>query len=304
MTLEMATIGTPNATDSTSRDRGVDVVREVGLGQHEDRPGAALPGEGEVPLETAQVQVLVERGDDAARRRRSRRGPAPRPPATPSCARTSCGAGAPPGSCRPARRAAARSRPSRRRPGRSAGRRPVVEAPGDVAPELAELGEDVVGAAMLHGDTARRSGRRSAWGSNCSARVSSQPSAVRSGTGGDLLSDYVMRDARLRARRERPVSTVSSRRAARGAARRKLSRSSLRPPSSGTGPVCLIVAEPIVPPRALSFWFATLRSRVAPGRQSRPPAVTRAAPTTGFATGRAGPCARTRARPPSPRRGG
>ena len=57
------------------------------------------------------------------------------------------------------------------------GLRPVVEALGDVAPELAELGEHVVGAAMLHGDAA---GIRPAfaWGSNCSARASSQPSAV------------------------------------------------------------------------------------------------------------------------------
>ena len=101
---------------------------------------------------------------------------------------------------------------------------------------------------MLHGDAARDQAGV-AWGSNCSARASSQPSAVRSDTGGDLLSDYVMRDARLRARRERLVSTVSSRRAARGAARRKLSRSSLRPPSSGTGPVCPS-GNPVSPAKA------------------------------------------------------
>ena len=67
--------------------------------------------------------------------------------------------------------------------------------------------------------------------------VSFQPSALRSDKVIGLLSDYVTQDAVPRARRERPVFGVS-RRAAQGAARRKRYRSSRRPPSSGTPPVC------------------------------------------------------------------
>ena len=37
---------------------------EVGLRQHDHRPRAALPGEDEVALEPAQVEVLVHRGDE------------------------------------------------------------------------------------------------------------------------------------------------------------------------------------------------------------------------------------------------
>ena len=185
-------------------DGRVDVVGEVGLGEDEHRLRAALPGEREVALEAPEVQVLVDRGDDeddvdvGGEDLLLRR--------LPGGLARELRAAREDGLDRPALLVGARCDGDPVADGREVGgRRSVVEAPGDVAAELAELGEDVVGAAMLHGNAAGRQ-PGSAWGSNCSARVSSQPSAVRSGTGGGLLSDYVMRDAERRARRERPVS--------------------------------------------------------------------------------------------------
>ena len=99
-----------------------------------------------------------------------------------------------------------------------------------------------------------------------------------------------MQDAKRRAGRERPVSSVSSRRAARGAARRKQSRSSWRPPSSGTGPVCPTWGNPWFPTSPLLVVRDLATAGRPPGRQSRPPAAKRSAPTT--ASGLARPRAR------------
>ena len=46
------------------RHEAVEILGEVRLGQHDDRLGAALPGDREVALEAPQVEVLVERRDD------------------------------------------------------------------------------------------------------------------------------------------------------------------------------------------------------------------------------------------------
>ena len=135
------------------RDHCVDVVGEIGLGEDEHRLRSALPREREVALEAPEVHVLVDRGDDehdvdvGGEHLLLRRLPGGLP-------RELRVAGED-GLDRPALlvRAGRDGDPVayRREVG---GRRSVVEAPGDVHPELAELGEDVVGAAMLHGHTA------------------------------------------------------------------------------------------------------------------------------------------------------
>src|SRR5207249_5519692 len=44
-----------------------DVRREVGLRQHHNGLGAALPGDGDVALEPAQAEVVVEPGEQESR---------------------------------------------------------------------------------------------------------------------------------------------------------------------------------------------------------------------------------------------
>ena len=153
--FEIACTGTPYAIVLDLCHRRLRCGVEVALREHDDGLGAALPGEGQVPLQPAQVEILVQRRDAGRPRRRWPRAPVPPPLARPSCARTSSGGAAPPGSSRLPHRFG-------RRPGdpvaddRQLGRRRclVDEAPGDIAAELAGRGEDVVGAAMLHGDPA------------------------------------------------------------------------------------------------------------------------------------------------------
>ena len=106
--------------------RRLDVGAEIGLGQDDDRGGAALPAQGQVPLEAAGIEVAVEargqeddvdvRGDDLLDRVAA--------VAWPPSARTWCGVAGPPGRAPARRRRDRRSRPSRRRPaGRRARRR-------------------------------------------------------------------------------------------------------------------------------------------------------------------------------------
>ena len=54
----------PAAIASTRGQGRLGVFGQVGLGQHDDRLGAAVPGDRNVALEPAQVQVAVERRDD------------------------------------------------------------------------------------------------------------------------------------------------------------------------------------------------------------------------------------------------
>ena len=51
-------------TVSTSATSRLDVGAQVGLGEDDDRVGAALPGQRHVALDPADVQVLVERRDE------------------------------------------------------------------------------------------------------------------------------------------------------------------------------------------------------------------------------------------------
>ena len=62
MTADTTCTGTPMATASISALRALGIGAQVGLGQHHDRRGAALPGGGEVALDAARVEVRVERG--------------------------------------------------------------------------------------------------------------------------------------------------------------------------------------------------------------------------------------------------
>ena len=61
VTFESAWTGTSAAIDSIRGEGGRGVGCEVALREQHDRLRAALPREDEVALETAQVQVLVER---------------------------------------------------------------------------------------------------------------------------------------------------------------------------------------------------------------------------------------------------
>ena len=56
--------GAPPATGSTPATAAVDIVGEVGLVEDDDRLGARAPGQGQVALEPARVEVGVERGHD------------------------------------------------------------------------------------------------------------------------------------------------------------------------------------------------------------------------------------------------
>ena len=157
VTFETACTGTPTATDSTSATAAIDVVAEVGLRQHDNRVRAALPREHEVALEPAQVVVLRQRADEeddvdvrghhllladavlVARR---------------SCGRTPCAAAGRHGSstCRPPAGRRATQSPTA---GRSADSSASCSIrPGRPTRTSPWLGEDVVGAAMLHGDAA------------------------------------------------------------------------------------------------------------------------------------------------------
>ena len=133
-------------------DLRLDVVGEVALREQDDWLGAALAGEDQVPLEAAEVQVLVQRRDDEddveVRREHLLLGRLPR---------------------RLARelRTAGQDRDDRPRVLGRAGRdgdpvaddrqvggggRLLVEPPGDVAAELPLLGQDVERAAVRHAD--------------------------------------------------------------------------------------------------------------------------------------------------------
>ena len=56
--------GTPTATSSVSARRSASVAAEVGLVEDDHRLDAASPGEGEVALQPAHVEVMVECHDD------------------------------------------------------------------------------------------------------------------------------------------------------------------------------------------------------------------------------------------------
>ncbi len=160
---------------------------EVGLGEDDDRPRAALEREREVALEQPAVELLSERagrrndvdvrGDDLlardVRTRLVRRAARDRAFAAAGRRRLSL-----PGRARPSRR----RREARSRVGLPA------EAARDAAALLALARQDVVLAAMLNRDPARGRAPRSRYGSNAALQASSQPSVARSGTGA-LSSD-------------------------------------------------------------------------------------------------------------------
>ena len=56
--------GTPIATPRYGGQRGLDVVAEVGLGEHDDRLGARVPHCRQIALEAAEIEIAVEAGDE------------------------------------------------------------------------------------------------------------------------------------------------------------------------------------------------------------------------------------------------
>ena len=142
-------------------ERVLGTAHEIALRQQHHRLRAALSGENDVPLDASEIQILVERGDDED---------------DVDVRGEHLLLGRLPGGLARELRPAGDERDDRSRllvlargngdpvahdgeVGRR--RRLVVEAAGDVAAELAELREDVVGAAVWHGDPARnRVGRR------------------------------------------------------------------------------------------------------------------------------------------------
>ena len=61
VTAETTWAGTPKVTAAELRDGRLELSAQVGLGQDDDGLGAALPGEREVALEPARVEVVDER---------------------------------------------------------------------------------------------------------------------------------------------------------------------------------------------------------------------------------------------------
>ena len=137
----VSSTGTPRATSPQLAAGRLGVVDEVGLGQHDDRLGAAVVGQHELALEPPLVRRRAHRVGDERRRRCWRPACRPRPgrPRTRPAARTPSGA---PGRARRARRRRT-ARPSRRRRRRrrccGPGRSPVGGSPPqDRAPAAVE----------------------------------------------------------------------------------------------------------------------------------------------------------------------
>ena len=126
--------------------RPLDVLRQVALRQHDHRLGAALPGHDEVALEAARVEVVPERGDEEDD-----------VDVRSDDLLVHLGPGHLPRELRPPRQDGVDEAGAERDPVADGGE---VGAPArrgakprrDLRPQLAALGVDVVGAAVLHGD--------------------------------------------------------------------------------------------------------------------------------------------------------
>ena len=161
MTLEIAWTGRSSATDPTWSSVSSAPTDEVALRQQHHRLRAALAGENDVPLDSSEIQILVERGDDED---------------DVDVRGEHLLLGRLPGGLARELRPAGDERDDRSRllvlarghgdpvaDHREVGRRRrlVVQTAGDVATEVPELREDVVGAAVWHRYPARdRAGRR------------------------------------------------------------------------------------------------------------------------------------------------